>query len=565
MKKKLALTLCLGLGLAACEPKVPPADLVLRNGRIYTLDDARTWAEALAVDDGRIVFVGPNAGVDAFVGPETRFVDLEGRMALPGFHDSHVHPVSGGVELGQCNLNGLATREGLYAAIEECAARTPDEEWLAGGGWDLPLFPGANPDRSDLDRLSPDQPAYLSSADGHSTWANSRALDIAGIDATTPDPPNGRIERDPKTGEPTGTLRESASALVSKHLPPLGPEDYVEGLKRALRMANGFGITSLIEASASERTLEAYAALARSGELTARVRVSLTVDASKDEGQVEELVQLRTRYAAQGVRADAAKIFADGVIESGTAALLEPYVDFGHSGELNFPPEVLDRIVTRLDKEGFQIHVHAIGDRAIRASLDAFEKARSANGARDSRHHISHIELFHPDDIPRFRSLGVVANFQPLWAFADTYITDLTEPQLGPERSRWLYPIKSLAESGAVLAAGSDWSVSSMNPLDGIQVAVTRRDLTAPPGPSWIPEERVDLDTILAAYTRGGAYLQHEEALTGSLEVGKRADLIVLEKNLFDVPETEIHRVKVLLTLLDGKEVYRDSSFPPNH
>jgi len=329
-------------------------------------------------------------------------------------------------------------------------------------------------------------------------------------------------------------------------------------------MANGFGITSLIEASARDRTLEAYAALARSEELTARVRVSLTVDESKDESQVDELIQMRARYQADGIRADAAKIFADGVIESGTAALLEPYLDFGHRGELNFTPEVLDRIVSRLDKEGFQVHVHAIGDRAIRASLDAFEKARSANGQRDSRHHISHIELFHPDDIPRFRSLGVVANFQPLWAFADSYITDLTEPQLGPERSRWLYPIKSLKDSGAVLAAGSDWSVSSMNPLDAVQVAVTRRDLTAPPGPSWIPEERVDLDTILAAYTRGGAYLQHEEALTGSLEVGKRGDLIVLEKNLFDVPETEIHRVRVLLTLLDGKEVFRDPSFPPS-
>jgi predicted amidohydrolase YtcJ len=247
---------------------------------------------------------------------------------------------------------------------------------------------------------------------------NSRALDIAGIDATTPDPPNGRIERDPKTGEPTGTLRESASALVSKHLPPLGPEDYVAGLKRALRMANEFGITSLIEASADERDLKAYATLARSGELTARVRVSLTVDDSKDESQVDELIQMRARYQAEGIRADAAKIFADGVIESGTAALLESYVDFGHRGELNFTPEVLDRIVTRLDQQGFQIHVHAIGDRAIRASLDAFEKAQSANGPRDSRHHISHIELFHPDDIPRFRSLGVVANFQPLWAFA---------------------------------------------------------------------------------------------------------------------------------------------------
>ncbi len=290
--------------------------------------------------------------------------------------------------------------------------------------------------------------------------------------------------------------------------------------------------------------------------------MSLTVDESRDESQVDDLVRLRERYQAAGIRADSAKIFADGVIESGTAALLEPYIDVPHRGELNFPPEVLDRIVTRLDKEGFQVHVHAIGDRAIRVSLDAFEKARSVNGPRDSRHHVAHIELFHPDDIPRFQKLGVVANFQPLWAYADTYITDLTEPQLGPERSRWLYPIGSLAKSGAILAAGSDWSVSSMNPLDGIQVALTRTDIDAPEGPPWIPEERVDLDTILAAYTRGGAYLQHEEALTGSLEVGKRGDLVVLEKNLFEIPETEIHRVRVLLTLLDGKEVFRDPSFP---
>jgi predicted amidohydrolase YtcJ len=561
--KKLVLIISLVLALAACEPKPPPADVVLRNGEIYTLDDSRTWAEALAIDGGRIVFVGADEGVHAYVGSDTRLVDLEGRMVLPGFHDSHVHAVSGGIELGQCNLSGLSTRDGLFAAIEECAARTPDDEWLVGGGWDIPLFPDGNPRKSDLDRLSPDQPAYLSSADDHSAWVNSRALDIAGIDATTKDPPNGRIERDPKTGEPTGTLRESATALVEKHLPPLAPEEPVEGLKRALRMANGFGITSLIEADANEPYLEAYAALARSGELTARVRVSMTVDETKDESQVDDLVRMRGRYQAEGIRADAAKIFADGVIESGTAALLEPYLGFGHRGDLNYAPEVLDRLVARLDEEGFQVQVHAIGDRAIRETLDAFEKARAANGPRDSRHHVAHIELSHPDDILRFRSLGVVANVQPLWAYRDTYITDLTEPQLGAERSRWLYPIKSLADSGDVLAAGSDWSVSSMNPLDAIQVAVTRRDLTAGEGPPWIPEERVDLDTILAAYTRGGAYLQHQETLTGSLEVGKRADLIVLEKNLFEVPETEIHRVRVLLALLDGKEVYREASFKP--
>jgi predicted amidohydrolase YtcJ len=374
--RKRNLLLALVLCLPSCKPRVPPADLVIRNGEIYTLDDARTWAEAIAIDDGRIVYVGPNAGVDVFAGPETDFLDLEGRMVLPGFHDSHVHPVSGGIELSQCNLNGLATREALFAAIEECAARAPEAGWLVGGGWDLTLFSGANPDRGELDRLSPGKPAYLSSADGHSAWVNSLALDIAGISAATPDPPNGRIERHPRTGEPSGTLRESAAALVSKHLPELDPEDYSLGLKRALQMANGFGITSLIEASAGERTLEAYAAVEKAGELTARVRLSLTVDESRDESQVDDLVALRARYHAAGIRADAAKIFADGVIESGTAALLEPYIDFPHRGELNFPPEVLDRLVVRLDQEGFQIHVHAIGDRAIRASLDALEKAR---------------------------------------------------------------------------------------------------------------------------------------------------------------------------------------------
>jgi hypothetical protein len=554
------LSLSLALAAAACRPGVPPADLVFLDGRIHTLDDARRVAPALAIEGGQIVYVGDDRGAQDFVGPSTRVIDLDGKMVLPGFHDSHVHPVSGGVELAQCDLNGLSTREGLFAAVSECAARTPDEEWLLGGGWDLPLFPNANPHRSDLDRLSPDQPALLSSADGHSAWANSRALDIAGINASTPDPPNGRIERDP-SGEPSGTLRESAAGLVAKHLPPIGLEDYADGLRRALAMANGFGITSLIEASARENALEAYAALARSSELTVRARISLTVDDERDETQVDDLVRTRDRYQAKGLRADAAKIFADGVIESGTAALLSPYVELGHRGELNFQPEVLDRIATRLDREGFQIHVHAIGDRAIRASLDAIEKARAANGPRDLRHHIAHIELFDPADIPRFESLGVVANFQPLWAFADTYITDLTEPQLGPERSRWLYPIGSLAKSGAILAAGSDWSVSSMNPLDAIQVALTRRDLNAFEGPAWIPEEKVDLDTMLAAYTRGGAYLQHMESSTGTLEVGKLADVIVLERDLFDVEPERIHLVKVLLTLFGGREVYRAPGF----
>jgi predicted amidohydrolase YtcJ len=548
-------------GCVTRAPEHPAADLVLRGGRVHTMDDARSEAEAVAVHDGEIVFVGPDRDVEAFVGPQTKVLELDGKMVLPGFQDSHVHPVTGGIELEQCNLNGLLTAEAVFERVRSCATDNPDRAWIVGGGWDLPLFPDANPQRAALDETVPDRPVYLSSADGHSAWVNAKALEAAGVSAKTPDPPNGRIERD-KKGAPSGVLRESAMDLVARHLPKLTPEDYVEGLKRGLAMANRFGITSFVEADAHDDVLQAYATLAQSGGLTARVRISLAVDPARDESQVADLVAKRDAHAPL-LRADSAKIFADGVIEARTAALLEPYVGLRHRGKLNYEPERLDRIVAALDHERFQVHIHAIGDWAIRASLDAFEYARKQNGVRDSRHQIAHLELIDPSDIPRFEALGVVADFQPLWAFADTYITDLTEPALGPERSRWLYPIKSVADTGAVVAAGSDWSVSSMNPLDGIQVAITRRDLTAGAGPAWIPEEVVDLDTILAAYTRAGAYVQHEETLTGTIEVGKRADVIVLDRNLFDIPPQEIHDAKVLLTLFDGKPVYQDPTLTP--
>jgi hypothetical protein len=550
--------------LGACAPprENPAADLVLKGGAVHTMDDARSRAEAIAVSGGEIVFVGTNAGVERFVGPSTRVVSLGGKMVLPGFHDAHVHPVTGGIELGQCNLNGLATQDAVLKAIAGCASKA-DRAWIVGGGWELPLFPGANPASATLDALVPDRPAYLSSADGHSAWVNSRALAAAGITAATPDPPNGRIERDPGTKEPSGTLRESAMRLVSRHLPPVTSLDHIEGLKRALAMANRFGITSFVEANGTAPVVEAYASLEREGGLSARVRIAIALDETRDESQVDSLSATRRRFTGVFLRADAAKIFADGVIESRTAALLEPYLGFDQRGPSNYEPERLSRIVARLDREGFQVHVHAIGDRAIRETLDAFEGARNENGRRDSRHQISHLELFDPSDIPRFRALGVVANFQPLWAYADAYITELTEPVLGPERSRWLYPIRSVADAGAVLAAGSDWSVSSMNPIEAMQVAVTRRRLDDRTGSAWIPEERVDLDTILTAYTRGGAYAMHQETLTGSLEVGKRADIIVLDRDLFDLAPEEIQSNRVLWTLLDGKEVFRDESFQP--
>jgi predicted amidohydrolase YtcJ len=541
---------------AAASP--PVADLVLLDGAVYTVDAARSWASAVAVRDGRIVAVGTAREVEPWIGAGTRVLRLAGRMVLPGFHDAHVHPVSGGVELGQCDLNGAADSAEALRRIAACAREHPGTGWIVGGGWDLPLFPDANPDKRALDALLPDRPAILTAADGHSAWVNSRALAAAHIGAATPDPARGRIERDAR-GEPSGTLREAAMDLITALVPEPTPEERVAGLARAVAMAHRFGITALHEASAGPEELAAYRALDQRGELALHVRAALYVDPAKGVAQVAELEKLRAADWGPHVVAGAAKIFADGVIESGTAALLEPYLGpRGGRGELDWGPERFAEIATALDRAGFQIHVHAIGDRAIRVTLDSLAAARRANGPRDARPQVAHLQLFDPADLPRFRDLGVIANFQPLWAYADSYIRDLTEPVLGSARSRWLYPIGSMIATGAVVVGGSDWSVSSMNPLAAIEVALTRRDPDSGPGPAWIPEERADLPTMIAAYTATGAWADFGERDFGSIEVGRAADLIVLDRNLFSIPADRISEAKVLLTLFGGREVFRD-------
>ncbi|MGE0556594.1 MAG: amidohydrolase, partial [Gemmatimonadales bacterium] len=472
------------------------------------------------------------------------------------FHDTHVHP-SGGIGMGECNLDGLA-RQAIMDSIVSCARTAPTAPWIRGRGWELPVFPAGNPRREWLDSLVPDRPVWLEAADGHSAWVSSKALELAGVTRETPDPPNGRIERDPD-GRPSGTLRESAAGLVEQHLPPYTDQERQDGLLRALALANSCGITTVHDASTSQQMLAAWSALDRDGRLTARVIAAQYVSPDRGLDQVDSLVAWRRRYPRTTYfRPDAAKLFADGVIEAGTAALVEPYVGGDSRGTANFRPGQLDSLVTAIDAAGIRIHIHAIGDRAIRMALDAIQQARAENGPSDRRPIIAHLQLFDPADIPRFEALGVVASFQPLWAFADSYITDLTEPVLGPARSRWLYPIRSVVESGAVVAAGSDWTVSSMNPLEAIQVAVTRRGPDAEPGEPWIPEETVDLETMLKAYTVNGAWAALDERVTGTLEVGKRADLVVLDKNLYELPATEIGKTRVLLTLLDGKAVYLD-------
>lgn len=540
------------------------ADLVLKGGEVYTVDAGRTWSEAVAISGGKIVYVGSDSETDKFIGPNTRVVSLDGKMVLPGFQDSHVHPAWGGIEMPRCWLNDLYTTDEIYKAIRKYAESHPQEKWILGAGWPLTAFPDCNPRKEDLDKIVPDRPVYLESADCHSAWVNSRALELAGVTKDTPDPHHGRLERNPKTREPSGTLRELAMDLVEKLIPDPTPDEVIAGIKRAQEMANRFGITSVQDANVDPEILEAYKELDERGELTLRVVASLHVDPVKDDSQIDELIKQRASTKPGRVRAHAVKIFEDGVLEACTAGLLDPYVGRGDNrGELNFDPDKLTRLVTRLDREGFQIHIHALGDRAARTALDSHESAQRVNGRRDARHHIAHLQVVHPRDYPRLRQLGMIANFQPFWCQRDDYVVKLTEPKLGPERSKRLYPIRSIVKTGAMVVAGSDWPVSSMNPLDAIQVAVTRRDLEATKGASWLPDEVIDLPTILAAYTINGAFVNRQEKETGSIEVGKDADLVILDKNIFAIPAHEIHKARVLLTLLQGKEVFKDPAFDP--
>ena len=535
-----------------------PADLVLQNGSVYTVDGNRTWARAVAVRDGRIAYVGSDEGSQQLVGSSTQVVDLDNRMLLPGFQDVHIHPISGGIEAASCDLNGLTTLDAYLKKIETYAAENPDEEWILGGGWSMSVFgPGANASRKLLDEIVPDRPVFLSSQDGHSAWVNSKALEIAGITAATADPVDGIIDREPGTENPLGSLQEGAMALVRGHAPPVDLETRTAGLQYSIEMLNNYGITSIQDASVDEEDLEAYRALDDRGELSLRVVGSLWWERERGTDQIEQFKLLREQYTKGRVRATTVKIMQDGVMENYTAAMLEPYIGKGDMrGIPMVEPEALQSAVTALDAEGFQVHFHAIGDAAIRQSLDAVEAALEQNGNLGHRHHISHLELIDPEDVPRFRTLGVVANFQPLWAFADSYITDLTIPFIGPERSQWLYPIASVHRSGGMIAFGSDWSVSTANPFDEMETAITRMGSAGETNAPFLPDERIDLPLALAAFTINAAYVNTSERDTGSVEVGKYADLIVLDRNLFDIEPRQISETSVLMTMIEGKVVH---------
>ncbi len=526
------------------------------------MDQDRHFVSAVAVRDGRIAAVGNDTDIRPLVGSPTRLIDLRGRTMTPGFGDAHIHPVQAGVGRLRCDLTGLRGRDAYLATIAGYAADHPDAAWITGDGWSLLDFPGGLPHRSDLDRIEPHRPIVLDSRDGHTAWVNGVALELAGITSDTTDPAGGRIERD-ADGQPSGVLQEQATHLVHSLVPAADRATLVAGLRLAQAELHALGITHWQDASVEPDDGEvAYTSLAGSGELTARVVGALWWDRSRGAEQIDELVDRRSRTAVGRYAPTSVKLMLDGVLENFTAALLDPYLDADgrpttERGMSMVDPIELGGYVTRLDALGFQAHFHAIGDRAVRDALDAVDHARRANGWSDTRPNIAHIQVVHPDDIERFATLGVAANAQPYWACHEEQMDRLTIPFLGPGRAGWQYPFGSLLRAGARLAMGSDWSVSTPDPLLEMEVAVTRvsEDSRGHREP-FFPAERLDLIDALAGFTNGTAWLNHLESEIGSLEVGKSADLAVLDRDLFDRAAGPIGDARVVGTFIDGRPVH---------
>ena len=536
------------------------AELVFTNGLVWVAGTPP--ATTLAVGQGRILAVGDD-DVRQTVGPGAQEVDLAGGMLLPGFVDAHVHPVQGGLERRACDLTGCADADECVDAVARYAASHPDVPWITGGGWQMAHFEGGTPTADLLDRVV-DRPVFLPNRDHHGAWVNSRALELAGIDAGTPDPADGRIERD-AGGRPTGTLHEGAMHLLEHLIPETTEDEHFAALLDAQAYLHSLGITgwqdAIVGAYANMRDASAaYVRAVAEQRLTARVVGALWWDRARGLEQVPELLARREQLTGGRFSATRVKIMQDGVAENFTAGMTAPYLDAcGHGTDnlgLSFvDPDALAESVCELDRHGFAVHVHAIGDRAVREALDAFQLARRRNGSRN-RHHIAHVQVIHPDDVPRFAELDLTATIQPLWAVHEPQMDELTVPFLGPLRSTWQYPFAALERSGARLAGGSDWPVTSPDPLAGIHVAVNRVAPETPAMPPFLPEQRLALATALLAYTAGSAYVNGDDD-AGRLVVGARADLAVLDRDLFAHPVEEIAQARVLQTYVGGELVFR--------
>jgi len=568
-------------------------------GTTYTMNPSAPWAEAVVVRDGRIVYVGLKEGSKEYLTTSgARFMDVGEGLILPGFQDAHVHPLSGMVIEQSCNLARCPDLPSALEQIKKYAQEHSEMEWIIGGGWNVSWFPDGRSLASVLDQVLPDRPALFRRSDGHAVWVNTAAMRASGVyDQHVPDPPQGLIERDPTTGRPVGSFLEAAGDLFIKHLPLLSHEARTTALELAMKRMASLGITAFQDALVRGSNTVAYKEAVRDPErfpLKSSLCFWWDYHGTKDgqdeattwgevEQQLEQMLATRDDFARiadesgnKRVRANAIKLMLDGVMETKTAYLHDSYctcreaAGTEHWGIQNFPRPYLARVVSALDEAGFQIHCHAVGDQALTDVLDAFELAKQERVARgawedcDLRHQVAHLQLVQPSDIARFKALRVIANFQPLWSFKD-HCMELAIQFLG-ERSAWQYPIRQVLDTDAHVCFGSDWFVSSMNPLDGIEVAITHLALGTPGDDATNskalinPHQRISLEQALHAYTLGSAYAQFLEKETGSIEVGKAGDIIVLDKNLFKIPAHAIHTAKITHTFVDGVLVHAADS-----
>ena len=534
------------------------ADTIIINARIATMDGAIPQAQALAVRAGRVAALGPDDDIRSLAGRATRVIDAGGRLVLPGFQDTHIHLQDSGQDYSQnADLSAARTPDDLVAALSAFAT-THSRQWVNGTGWYSGIFHSGNLDRHLLDRAVPDRPCLIVASDGHNACMNTLGCEAVGLTADTPDPQNGHFVHDAK-GEPSGMLYENAIMWAESRMPKPSDADFAAGVKWAQALGHRNGITGVIDARVDERHVRVYRALEAAGELTMRVAATALVNAfDTTEGAMARLTALRAGNSGGRFKVHSAKFFLDGVVENRTAAMTAPYSDSaGGNAPVMFTPGQIAEMFTAFDAARFQIHVHAIGDMAVRAALDGCEAARKANGEWPSLHQIAHIQFIDPADIPRFRALGVMANVQPLWARSEPSVTEVAVPMVGNERSRWIYAFRSLLDAGAAMALSSDWGVSTLNPFQIIETAVTRQVPGAEgKAPPFLPEERITRAEAVAGYTVGAAAAAWRTADTGTLGIGKCADLIVLDRDIFSCPAHEIGGTNVIKTMVGGEVVH---------
>jgi predicted amidohydrolase YtcJ len=555
MNRYILLAFCACLSLEA----QTKADLVVFHGKVYTEDPKQKWAEAVAIRNGKIVFVGTDQQIQTYRGPSTQAIDAGGHLVLPGFTDAHVHFIGGSTAIQTVALDSAETVAEIQKRVKAFASAHPDKKVITGYGWMYPVFgKAALPNKKILDEVVPDRPVVLSAYDHHTTWANSKALEMADINKATPNPLNGTIVRDPATGEATGALKESAGGLVERLVPRPSHTELLGALREGLREANRQGIVRVHSAGGDGEQVELFDELRRNGQLTIRFYMALFAPVPQiTPAFLEKADALRRTHNDDWISGGAIKFYTDGVIESHTAAMLAPYSDDPKlSGQLNWPPDKFIEAVAQMDKLGYQIFTHSIGDRGIRLSLDAYERAQKVNGTKDARYRVEHIEDPDPADIPRFGSLGVIASMQPLHAYPNADVLDVWARNVGPQRAQHAWPWHSIAAFGGRLAFGSDWPVVTINPWQGIQNLLTRQTTEGNPAGGWFPQECITLEQAIAGYTIGAAYAGKRDKTEGSLEVGKLGDLIVVSQNLFDVPAREVGKTEVLYTVVGGKVVH---------